>query len=91
MDDASVAVSINLKSSLVPDNTARPRPLNYNERTCQILPSENNLLQLYLDDAKDFMIKNKMKMNPSKTKIIKFNISRKNEFPPEIHLSNSQH
>ena len=90
VDDGSIAVSINLKSSLVPDTTDRPKPLNYTERTCQILPSENNLLQLYLNDAEDFMTRNKMKINPNKTKIIKFNLSRKNDFPPEFHLSNDQ-
>ena len=90
IDDGSVAASINLKSSLVPDKSLRPRPLNYNERTCHILPSENNLLQLYLNDAEDFMKSNKMKINPKKTKIIKFNKSRKHDFPPEIHLSDKQ-
>ena len=29
-------------------------------------------------------------INPKKTKIIKFNKSRKHDFPPEIHLSDTQ-
>ena len=90
VDDGCVAVSMNLKSSLVPDTTIRPRPLNNNERTGQIIPSENNLLQLYLNDAEDFMVKNKMKINSKKTKIMKFNKSRKNDFPPELYLSDNQ-
>ena len=87
VDDGSVAVSINLKSSLVPDTRVRPQPLNFDERTCQIIPSEDNLLQLYLNDAENFMALNKMKMNPKKTKIIKFNKSRRYDFPPELFLS----
>ena len=90
VDDGSIAVSINLKSNLVPDATIRSRPLNFNERTCQMLPNENNLLQLYLNDAENFMVKNKMKINPRKTKVIKFNKSRKNDFPPELYLSDKQ-
>ena len=31
-----------------------------------------------------------MKMNPKKTKIIKFNKSRKHDFPPELLLSGDQ-
>ena len=32
IDDGTVAVSINLKTSLIPDPEERLRPLNYNER-----------------------------------------------------------
>ena len=46
VDDGTVAVSINLKACLVPDLENRQRPLNYNERTCLILPALNNLLQI---------------------------------------------
>ena len=31
-----------------------------------------------------------MKINPNKTKIIKFNKSRKHDFPPEVYLSNNE-
>ena len=90
IDDGSVAVSINLKSSLVLDTAVRPKPLNYGERTCQIIPGEDNLLQLYINDAENFMIENKMKMNPKKTQIIKFNKSRKHDFPAEVFMSGNQ-
>ena len=33
---------------------------------------------------------NKVKLNPKKTKIIKFNKSRKHDFPPELFLSGNQ-
>lgn len=89
VDDGTVAVSINLKGCLVPDPENRQRPLNYNERTCQILPAQNNLLQFYLDDTERFTLENKMKINPRKTKVISFNKSRKFDFPPELHFSDS--
>ena len=90
VDDGTVAVSITMKSSLVQDNITRQKPLNYNERTCQVLPSQDNLLQLYLEEAEKFTFQNKMKLNPKKTKIIKFNKSRKHDFPPEVFLSGNQ-
>ena len=40
VDDGSVAVSINLKTCLTPDTTERPKPLNFHERTCSVLPPE---------------------------------------------------
>ena len=87
VDDGTVAESINLKGCLVPDPEDRQRPLNYNERTCQILPAQNNLLQFYLDDAEKFTMENKMKINPRKTKVLSFNKSRQYDFPPELHFS----
>ena len=90
VDDGSVAVSINLKTCLVPDPVVRPKPLNYHERTCQTLPVENNLLQYYLDDTEKFAVENKMKINPRKTKVISFNKSRKFDFPPEVSMSGNQ-
>jgi hypothetical protein len=89
VDDGSVAVSVNLKSSLIPDPVVRPKPLNYHERTCQVLPGQNNLLQFYLEDTEKFTIENKMKVNPRKTKVISFNKSRKFDFPPEVHFSDN--
>ena len=90
IDDGTVAVSLNLKSSLVHDSAQRPKPVNYSERTCQVLPPQNNLLQHYLEDAEVFTFQNKMKINPNKTKIIKFNKSRKQDFPPELFLSDNE-
>ena len=90
IDDGSVAVSINLKSSLIPDPNERIRPLKFHERTCHILPPENNLLQYFLEDTEKFTIKNKMKVNPTKTKVLLFNKSRNYDFPPEVNFSNGE-
>ena len=69
--------SKDLKTCLAPDLSMRPRPVNYHERTCSVLPPENNLLQFYLNEAENFTLENKMKINAKKTKIISFNKSRK--------------
>ena len=91
VDDGTVAVSINLKQCLVPDPIQRQRPLNYHERTHQILPARNNLLQFFLDDTEKITIENKMKIDLKKTKVISFNKSRKFDYPPEVQFSDQQH
>ena len=45
IDDLSLLVAVNLKTSLVSDPVDRPLPLNKNERTMQVLPVKKNLLQ----------------------------------------------
>ena len=72
VDDHSCAVRIDLKKSLVPDPLIRQRPLKYHERTEHVLPLNNNLLQLELEDLKKFTVDNLMKINESKTKIMLF-------------------
>ena len=83
IDDGTVAVSVDLKVSLVPE-TDKPRPHTYDERTEHSLPSENNLLQYYLEDTENFTAQNKMIINKTKTVAIKFNTSRNWDFPLEL-------
>ena len=87
VDDGSVAVSVNLKSCLIPDEQDRPRPLKYHERTCHVLPEDNNLLHHYIRDTEEFTQQNKMIINKQKTKVISFTKSRKWDFPPELSFS----
>ena len=87
VDDGTVAVTVNLKTSLVPDPVDRPRPYNYHERTGHVLPEENNLLQLYVKDTENFVRDNRMVINKKKTKVISFSKSRKWAFPPELSFS----
>ena len=54
LDDGTVAVSVNLKASLIPDPVERPRPLNYEERTGHVLQVEQNLLHYYIIDAENY-------------------------------------
>ena len=87
VDDGTIAVSINLKTCLVPGQSDRARPLKYNERTGHVLPAEDNLLQYFIADTEDFTKSNKMIINKSKTKVIKFSKARNWDFPPELHFS----
>ena len=86
VDDGTVAVSVDLKASLIPDPVQRTKPLNYHERTGHILPAKNNLLQYYLSDTENFVQENKMIINKQKTKVMSFTKSRKWDFPPEVHF-----
>ena len=79
--------NIDLKKCLTDDPVDRPKPLNFHERTSQILPAENNLLQYYLSDTEDFTTSNLMKINNKKSKVMLFNKSRKWDFPPEFGFS----
>ena len=87
VDDGTVAVTVALKASLVPDPVERTRPLNYHERTRHILPPQNNLLQYYIRDTEQFVADNKLKINKQKTKVISFTKARKWDFPPELTFS----
>ena len=86
IDDGSVAVSVDLSQTLIPDPVCRPRPLAYNERTCHVLPQEKNLLQYFVRDAEKFAAKNNMIINKKKTQALLFSTSRKFAFPPEIEF-----
>ena len=84
IDDGSVAVSIDLQRSLVPDCSQRPLPLNFHERTGHILPPPDNLMQIYIHEAEQFAEKNKMVINTTKTDAMIFTNSRSLDFPPEL-------
>ena len=86
MDDSSTAVQIPLDTLLRPDISVRPQPLAYAERTKQILPSSNNMLQMYLEDIEKFAYTNNMKINSSKTKVMKFSRSTSLDFPLEVSV-----
>ena len=87
IDDGTVAVSIPLKDLLVPDPVVQPQPVNFHQRTGHILPTDNNLLQFYLNDAEIFINNNGMKINKKKSNVMMFNKSRKYDFPPELKFS----
>ena len=84
IDDGTVAVSVDLKSCLIPAPEL-PQPLTFSQRTGHFLPPQNNLLQYYLQDTEVFTDHNKMVINKQKTFAIKFNKSRNWDFP--VHLS----
>ena len=86
IDDLSLLSAINLKASLTPDPVSRPRPLTFNERTCQILLPVNNPMQEELNTLKTFTTENFLKIKEKKTNIMKFNVSRTHDFPPELEI-----
>ena len=89
VDDHSCAVKIDLKRALINDPVTRQKPLNYHERTGHIIPINNNLLQLTLNNLHEYTEDNLMRINVPKTKIMLFNTSRKFDFPPEMILPKS--
>ena len=86
IDDATQAASVNLKKSLIPDPRERPRPLNYSERTRMILNPQENVLQMEVDSFCRFTTENRFVINQSKCYVMKFNRSRKFDFPAEIDI-----
>ena len=87
IDDGTVAVSVDLKSSLISSAQDGPRPHNYHERTGHVLPDENNLLHYYIRDTEKFAQENRMIINKQKTKVLSFTKSRKWDFPPNLSFS----
>ena len=90
VDDASQVASVNLKASLIPDTASRPRPLRYQERTGMILPRAENQLQEQIDNFQTFVEENKLVANARKCKAMKFNFSRKFDFPLEVQLNHEK-
>ena len=91
IDDLSEAEAVSLKQQIISDPNQRPLPLNYHERTRQIFPVQNSLLQKNLHKIEEFTINNQMQINERKSNIMLFNKSRTIDFPPEFSFRNEQH
>ena len=87
VDDLILLETIDLKSVLVPTAPIFGPP-NLHEIPGLHLPPEQSILQHQLADLLDFTEANKMKINSKKTKIIPFNLSKKNDFLPQLNLPN---
>ena len=88
LDDLSEAEAIDLKTQLINDPLKRPYPLNYHERTKQILPESK--LQVNLNNIEAFTLNNKMRINENKSKVLMFNMSRNVDFPPKLSFRNGE-
>ena len=88
IDDLSEAEAINLQKQLIRDSVQRPYPLNYHERTEQVLPEST--LQDQLLQIENFTIINKMKINTTKSNIMIFNKAKNHDFQPEYAFSDGQ-
>ena len=90
VDDASQMASINLKKSLIPDTSLRPRPLKYSERTGMKLDPTEDILQQELTKFYTFTEQNKLLINRKKCFVMQFTRSRKYDFPPEFTIGGSE-
>ena len=91
IDDITLAVSINLRKSLIKDPESRPKPLNFHERFQLIIKPEENVLQAELDRLLFFTDQNYLKINLVKSSTLLFNNSTTLDFPPEFGLGQSQY
>ena len=91
IDDITLAVSINLRKSLIKDPESRPKPLNFHERFQLIIKPEENVLQAELDRLLFFTDENYLKINLVKSSTLLFNNSTTLDFPPEFGLGQSQY
>ena len=86
IDDLSMLAAVKLSDCLVTDPVNRAMPLNFNERTRQILNPELNVLQEDLDCLKQFTSRKLLKIKEKKTNVMKFNFARNQDFPPELNI-----
>ena len=87
IDDMTVAEAIDLKKKLIPNpDPDPPRPVNYHDRTGHVLSVGQSQVQGQLNELKEFTMKNEMKVNSTKSKVILFNSSRKYDFFPNLEL-----
>ena len=87
VDDLTIAESIDLRKALtVETDKTWNQPLNYHERTKQVLKHESEV-QKQLTSISEYAVLNKMKINQNKTKIMLFNNSKQNDFLPELKLN----
>jgi hypothetical protein len=77
VDDMIVAESINLKKQHIANpDVNQPRPLEYHNRTEQILPESESQIIPLLNDILDYTRNNKVKINGDKSKVILFNSAK---------------
>ena len=90
VDDLSLAQSVNLKKSLIPD-VFPVRPLAFENRTEHILPTQNLLIQQQLQDLLLYTRENSMKINYKKTKVMKFNTAKSRDFPVRLYFEDDKY
>ena len=86
VDDVTLCNSVNLKTALVPEDRAVPRPRPYHARTEQRLPRETNAMQSELDALCNYTDGHLMAISKKKTKTMLCNSRTKWDFIPELKL-----
>ena len=79
-----------MKKHLIYEQNQRERPLKYSERTGHILPESSNSLVTLMKEFEEFSIRNKMKINTNKTKVMKFTRAKSLDFPLEVSFSDGK-
>ena len=89
VDDLTLAEALDLKVKLVNDpEKVWSEPLNYHNRTKQILPANQSKVQDQLNKLQIYADQNEMKINYQKSKVMLFNTAKINDFTPEIKIGN---
>ena len=87
VDDLTIAEAMKLKNVLhVDNNLCWKRPLNYHNRTEQILNHGDSKVQAQLSELVVYANTNEMKINQGKSKAMLFNTSTINNFSPELEI-----
>ena len=84
IDDLTLVHAIDLKKCLKQNKANIPRPVPYHSRTGHLLPESENIMQIQANKLQEYVTKNNMKINQSKSKLMLFNTSRKYDFLPEV-------
>ena len=88
VDDLTLTVPIKLKDKLTQDpGPPLIGPPTYHERTGQMLPEDRNDMQSELLSLNQYCLESKMSINQNKSKCMLFNRATKNDFMPELYLS----
>ena len=66
------------------------RPLNYHQRTEQVLKEDFSLVKKQLTEIDEYARKHEMQINKKKTKIMLFNCSTQNDFQLEMSISDEK-
>ena len=70
----------------VENDNAWARPLEYHNRTEQVLQPEDSQVQAQLCELSKYAETNQMKVNHKKSKVMLFNTSRNNDFCPKMKI-----
>jgi hypothetical protein len=87
VDDLTIAESLDLKVNLkkAQENTLE-RPLSFHSRTEHELPPDHSKVQEQIKEIVEYSLKNEMKINKNKTKVMLFNTAKLRDFTPVIHI-----
>ena len=88
IDDKTQSISVDLKKeAMIDPNPNTPQPVNYHDRTGDVMPNDENKLQEEIDNLVKYAEEHLMKINETKTKVMIFNNSRKVDVTPNLTIN----